>query len=149
MAQENLVVCGKCGGVNRLPSSRNAGGAKCGKCGSKLFSGHAEDVDAQGFDRQVKRSSLPVVVDIWAPWCGPCKMMAPAYEAAANELEPHVRLIKLNSDNEQAVAARLGIRGIPTMILFHGGQEVARTSGAMTAGQIVRWVRDHLPTAAA
>jgi thioredoxin 2 len=125
-----------------------AGDAKCGKCGSRLFSGHPTDVDAQSFDRQVTRSSLPVVVDVWAPWCGPCKMMAPAYEAAANQLEPHVRLIKLNSDNEQAVAARLGIRGIPTMILFHDGQEVARTSGAMTAGQIVRWVRDHLPAAA-
>jgi thioredoxin 2 len=149
MAQENLVVCGKCGGVNRLPPARNAGDAKCGKCGAKLFSGHPEDVDAQTFDRQIKRSSLPVVVDIWAPWCGPCKMMAPAYEAAANELEPHVRLVKLNSDNEQAIASRLGIRGIPTMILFHGGRELARTSGAMTAGQIVSWVRDHLPTAAA
>ncbi|RWP17389.1 thioredoxin TrxC [Mesorhizobium sp.] len=148
MTQEKLVVCGKCGAVNRLPPARDAGDAKCGKCGSRLFSGHPADVDAQSFDRQVTRSSLPVVVDIWAPWCGPCKMMAPAYEAAANELEPHVRLIKLNSDNEQAVAARLGIRGIPTMILFHGGQEVARTSGAMTAGQIVRWVRDHLPAAA-
>jgi thioredoxin 2 len=149
MAQENLVVCSKCGGVNRLPPARNAGDAKCGKCGIKLFSGHPEDVDAQTFDRQVKRSTLPVVVDVWAPWCGPCKMMAPAYEAAATELEPHVRLIKLNSDNEQAVAARLGIRGIPTMILFHGGHEVARTSGAMTAGQIVGWVRGHLPMAAA
>ncbi|RWO33569.1 MULTISPECIES: thioredoxin TrxC [unclassified Mesorhizobium] len=148
MTQEKLVVCGKCGGVNRLPPAGDAGDAKCGKCGSRLFSGHPADVDAQSFDRQVTRSSLPVVVDIWAPWCGPCKMMAPAYEAAANELEPHVRLIKLNSDNEQAVAARLGIRGIPTMILFHGGREVARTSGAMTAGQIVRWVRDHLPAAA-
>ncbi|TIM62102.1 MAG: thiol reductase thioredoxin, partial [Mesorhizobium sp.] len=110
MTQEKLVVCGKCGGVNRLPPARDAGDAKCGKCGSRLFSGHPADVDAQSFDRQVTRSSLPVVVDIWAPWCGPCKMMAPAYEAAANELEPHVRLIKLNSDNEQAVAARLGIR---------------------------------------
>ncbi|AZO01445.1 thioredoxin TrxC [Mesorhizobium sp. M9A.F.Ca.ET.002.03.1.2] len=146
--QENLVVCSKCGGVNRLPPARNAGDAKCGKCGVKLFSGQPEDVDAQTFDRQVKRSSLPVVVDVWAPWCGPCKMMAPAYEAAANELEPHVRLIKLNSDNEQAIASRLGIRGIPTMILFHGGRELARTSGAMTAGQIVRWIRDHMPTAA-
>ncbi|WP_202353841.1 thioredoxin TrxC [Mesorhizobium sp. 113-1-2] len=147
MAQQDLVVCGKCGGVNRLPPVRNAMEAKCGKCGAKLFSGHPDDVDAAAFDHQIARSSLPVVVDIWAPWCGPCKMMAPAYEAAASELEPHVRLIKLNSDNEQAVAARLGIRGIPTMILFHGGH--ARTSGAMTAGQIVRWVRDRLPTVAA
>ena len=149
MAQQNLVVCSKCGGVNRLPPGRNAMEAKCGKCGNRLFSGHPEDVDAAAFDHQIARSSLPVVVDIWAPWCGPCKMMAPAYEAAASDLEPHVRLIKLNSDNEQAVAAKFGIRGIPTMILFHGGREVARTSGAMTAGQIVRWVRDRLPTVAA
>ncbi|AZO41795.1 thioredoxin TrxC [Mesorhizobium sp. M7D.F.Ca.US.005.01.1.1] len=149
MAQQNLVVCSKCGGVNRLPPARNAREAKCGKCGIRLFSGHPEDVDAATFDHQIARSSLPVVVDIWAPWCGPCKMMAPAYEAAANELEPHVRLIKLNSDSEQAIAARLDIRGIPTMILFHGGREIARTSGAMTAGQIVRWVRDRLPTVTA
>ncbi|MCZ8546246.1 thioredoxin TrxC [Mesorhizobium qingshengii] len=149
MAQQNLVVCSKCGGVNRLPPGRDAGQAKCGKCGTRLFSGHPQDVDAEIFDRQITRSSVPVVVDVWAPWCGPCKMMAPAYEAAANELEPLVRLIKLNSDNEQAVATRLGIRGIPTMILFHGGREIARASGAMTASQIVRWVRDRLPTVAA
>ncbi|WP_256754763.1 thioredoxin TrxC [Mesorhizobium sp. Mes31] len=149
MAQQNLVVCSKCGGVNRLPPGRDAGEAKCGKCGTRLFSGHPQDVDAEIFDRQIARSSVPVVVDVWAPWCGPCKMMAPAYEAAANELEPLVRLVKLNSDNEQAVAARLGIRSIPTMILFHGGREIARASGAMSASQIVRWVRDHLPTVAA
>lgn len=149
MEQPNLVVCSRCGGVNRLLPTRNAKGAKCGKCGNRLFSGHPENVDAQVFDRQIMRSSLPVVVDVWAPWCGPCKIMAPAYEAAAGELEPHVCLIKLNSDNEQAVAAKLGIRSIPTMVLFHGGREAARTSGAMTAGQIVRWVRDHLPMASA
>ncbi|PDQ23128.1 thiol reductase thioredoxin [Mesorhizobium sanjuanii] len=149
MALQDLVVCSECGGVNRLPQARNALEAKCGRCGIKLFSGHPQDVNAEIFDRQITRSSLPVVVDIWAPWCGPCKMMAPAYEAAANQLEPHVRLIKLNSDKEQAVSASFGIRGIPTMILFHGGREIARTSGAMTAGQIVRWVRDRLPTVAA
>ncbi|UVC17931.1 thioredoxin TrxC [Mesorhizobium onobrychidis] len=149
MAQQDFVVCSECGGVNRLPQAHNALEAKCGRCGIKLFSGHPQDVNAEIFDRQITRSSLPVVVDIWAPWCGPCQMMAPAYEAAANELEPHVRLIKLNSDKEQAVSAKFGIRGIPTMILFHGGREIARTSGAMTVGQIVRWVRDRLPTVAA
>jgi thioredoxin 2 len=145
---DKLAVCGKCGGVNRLPSTRPAEAGKCGSCGSKLFSGRPEDVDSTIFDQHVARSTLPVLVDVWAPWCGPCRMMAPAYEAAAGELEPDVQLIKLNSDVEQEVAARLGIRGIPTMLLFRNGQEVARTSGAMTTGQIVAWVRDRLTTTA-
>lgn len=146
---ENLVVCAHCGGVNRLPPTRPAGDAKCGRCGVKLFSAHPHDVDGAMLDRQVGRTTLPVLVDVWAPWCGPCLSMAPAYAAAAHQLEPHVVLLKLNSDNEQAVSSRLGIRGIPTMILFHGGGEVARTSGAMSSGQIVKWVRDRLPSIAA
>jgi thioredoxin 2 len=146
---ENLVVCSKCGAINRLPPSRPAAAAKCGNCKTKLFAAHPEDVSGEIFDRQVARTTMPVVVDVWAPWCGPCLAMAPAYEAAAHELEPSVRLIKLNSDAEAAISSRLGIRGIPTMILFHGGKEVARTSGAMSAPQIVRWVRDRLPAQAA
>jgi thioredoxin 2 len=149
MTGERLVVCGKCGGVNRIPPARTATSAKCGKCGAALFTGHPQDVDGAIFDRHVMRSTLPVLVDVWAPWCGPCRMMAPAYEAAAGKLEPDVQLIKLNSDVEQEVAARLAIRGIPTMLLFHGGREIARTSGAMSAGQIVSWVRDRLPFVAA
>jgi thioredoxin 2 len=145
---ESLVVCIKCGVLNRVPPSRPAIEAKCGKCGVKLFAGHPEDVDTETFDRQIARSTIPVLVDVWAPWCGPCLSMAPDYEAAARDLEPHVRLIKLNSDAEQAVAARLGIQGIPTMILFHEGREFARTSGAMSTSQIVRWVRDRLPNVA-
>jgi thioredoxin 2 len=94
--------------------------------------------------KQVARSSVPVVVDVWAPWCGPCRMMAPAFEQAAKELEPKVRFLKLNSDEEQQAAGQLGIRGIPTMILYAGGREVARQSGAMSAGQITGWIRQHL-----
>jgi len=146
---ETLVVCSGCGSLNRLPQARRANDAKCGRCGEKLFAAHPRDVDGATFDRHVARTTLPVLVDIWAPWCGPCKTMAPAFEAAARELEPHVALIKLNSDNEQAISANLGIRSIPTMILFHGGKEVARASGAMSAGQIVSWVRDRLPSVAA
>lgn len=146
---ENLLVCSDCGSVNRLPTDRPPADAKCGRCGLKLFTAHPRDVDGATFDRHVARSALPILVDVWAPWCGPCLTMAPAYEAAARDLEPRVVMIKLNSDKEQVISSRLGIRGIPTLILFHRGSEIARTSGAMSAGQIAAWVRGKLPSAAA
>ena len=141
---EKIIVCSACGAINRLAEGRQPMAAKCGKCDRKLFSAHPADVDGPTFDRHRTRGTLPLLVDVWAPWCGPCRMMAPAYEAAARDLEPEVVLVKLNSDKEQAIAAQLGIRGIPTMILFRHGREVARQSGAMSSGQIVEWAHDRL-----
>jgi thioredoxin 2 len=138
------VVCPHCGAANRVPRDRLGDGPTCGKCKRPIFDGHPVELDAAGFQRQVSASDLPVVVDFWAPWCGPCRMMAPHFEQAARELEPHVRLAKLNTEEEQSVAARLGIRSIPTLILFKDGREVARQSGAMDAGGLVRWVRGAL-----
>lgn len=139
------IVCGKCTATNRMPTDRAASAAKCGKCGTALFAGHPDEVDGPGLDRHVAHNTIPVLVDVWAPWCGPCRAMAPAYAAAARELEPNVRLLKLNSDIEQTVAARLGINSIPTMILFQSGREIGRQSGAMSSNQLVQWVRRLTP----
>ena len=103
-----------------------------------------KEIEDSSFDAEVIKSDKPVVVDFWAPWCGPCKMMAPAFEAAAQQLEPRVRLAKLNTENEQAIAGRFGIRSIPTLALFHNGHEIARQPGAMSAGDIVRWTESNL-----
>ncbi len=134
------IVCTQCDAVNRVDPARGTG--KCGKCGAELFSGHPADLAAVRLEKQIARSDVPVVVDVWAPWCGPCRVMGPEFERAAGLLEPKVRFLKLNSDDNQELASRLGIRGIPTMILFKGGKEAARTSGAMPASQIVRWLAE-------
>lgn len=141
---DDRVVCVACGAINRLPAEKHADAAKCGSCGNPLFAGHPVDVDAQMLERQVAKGTLPVVVDVWAPWCGPCRYMAPEYEKASQAIEPKARFLKLNSDNEQQFSARMGIRGIPTMILFKDGREADRVSGAMTAPQIDRWLRERI-----
>jgi thioredoxin 2 len=135
------LVCPACDAVNRLPGERLAGDPKCGKCHRPLFSGHPTPLDEPRFARHVGRSDLPILVDFWAPWCGPCRTMAPAFEAAAHELEPRVRLVKVNTEEAQGLASRLAIRSIPTLALFRGGAELARTAGAMDARSIVAWAR--------
>ncbi|MHA7969569.1 thioredoxin TrxC [Rhizobium sp. CAU 1783] len=144
MQEDRKIVCPNCSAVNRLVGGRPPAEARCGKCGQPVFQGYPVDTGAAAFEKQVSRSDVPVLVDVWAPWCGPCRMMAPAFAEAAGVLEPDVRLIKLNSESEQETASRLGIRGIPTMLLYRGGREIARVSGAMSARQIIDWTRSQL-----
>jgi thioredoxin 2 len=116
----------------------------CGQCHRALFTGHPITLTATDFNRQTSHSDIPVVVDFWAPWCGPCQVMAPAFEQAAKLLEPHVRLAKVNTEEERALATRFGIVSIPTMIVFRGGRELARQPGALGPQEIVRWIRAHV-----
>jgi thioredoxin 2 len=145
------ILCPQCETANRAPADKLAAGArgKCGRCGAPLFDGHPLALTEAGFDRRIAAEGVPIVVDFWAAWCGPCQAMAPMFERAAQRLEPRVRFAKLDTEAAPAIAARLGIRGIPTMILFRGGREIARQSGAMDASAIERWVTAHLDGRAA
>ena len=144
MSESLHVVCPHCDAVNRVPVGRLGADPKCGQCHRPLYGGSPVPLDEQRFARHVGRSDVPLLVDFWAPWCGPCRMMAPAFEAAARELEPRVRLVKVNTEENQGLAGRLGIRSIPTLALFRGGSEVARTAGAMDTQRIVAWARQGL-----
>ena len=139
MSASHQIVCGQCGKINRLPAERAATKARCGSCHQPIFSGHPIEADELAFDRHLAHNDIPVLVDLWAPWCGPCRAMAPMFERAAQQLEPGVRLLKLNSDKAPAVSSRFGISGIPTLLLMRGGREIARTSGAMDTRNIVAW----------
>jgi thioredoxin 2 len=137
------AVCPHCGAVNRIPAERPAKEAKCGRCHRPLFEGKPVPASADTFERHRTRSDIPIVVDFWAPWCAPCKAMAPAYERAAAELEPDYRLLKVNTEEAPELAERYQIRAIPTMMLFARGNPIAHTAGAMNATGIVNWVRAH------
>ena len=142
-----LVPCTRCSAINRIARTRLADAPVCGRCRHALFVGHPFALGADGFDRHVGADRLPRLVDFWAPWCGPCLQMAPQFEAAARLLEPAVRLAKVDTEAEPALGSRFGIRSIPTLVLFAGGQEIARQAGAVGSAQIVQWVRLHLPRA--
>lgn len=135
------VVCPHCHATNRVPSERLGESPDCGRCHRPLFTGRSVALTAAEFDRHAGNSNIPLLVDFWAPWCGPCRMMAPAFEQAAGQLEPHFRLAKVNTEAEQLLATRYAIRSIPTLAMFTGGKEIARQAGAMGAPDIVRWAR--------
>lgn len=143
MSESKHIICGHCNAVNRVPTIRLVDAPHCGSCHGLLFDGHPVALTAAGFPTHIGRSDIPVVVDFWAPWCGPCKMMAPAFEQAARDLEPEFRLVKVDTEQESALGAKYAIRSIPTLAIFHQGREIARQAGAMSAVDIVRWVRSH------
>jgi thioredoxin 2 len=135
------VTCPKCNATNRLPTDRLGDKPKCGKCKAPIFAGKVQEIKASNVASVINNNELPVLVDCWAPWCGPCKSFAPIFEKAAQELEPKLRFAKLNTEINQQVAARWQIRSIPTLILFKSGKEVARVSGALPLPQLKQWLK--------
>ncbi len=140
MSDSIQVVCGHCDSVVRLPGNRLKDAPRCPKCRFPLFAGKPIELKESNFDRHLNRGDLPVAVDFWAPWCGPCIAMAPFFEATARQLEPGIRFAKLNTQDEPGPAARFNIRSIPTLIVFRAGKEIARHSGAMDVGGLTRWL---------
>ena len=143
MSDSLHIVCPHCDAVNRLARERLADQPVCGKCSKALFTGQPLEVNSERFNKHISRNDIPVLVDFWAEWCGPCKMMAPAYHQAAQRLEPTMRLLKVDTEQAQDLGARYNIRSIPTLALFRGGREVARQPGAMDARGIVAWAKSN------
>lgn len=142
--QKAKLACASCGQTNRLPLARLAEGPKCGVCGKAMVDGRVAELDGPTHDKVTRGDELPVLVDYWAPWCGPCRMMAPEFAKAAQALSPSVRLMKLNTEDYPEISVRAGIRGIPALILYRHGRALARLAGARPAAEIIAFVQDHI-----
>lgn len=145
MAETRIIPCPHCDTLNRVPAEKSASEGKCGRCGKLLFTGQPIALTSARFAAHAKAAGLPLLVDFWAEWCGPCRMMAPAFEAAAREFEPRLRFGKVDSDAEGELAARFNIRSIPTLVLVRDGRETARVSGALQLPDLRRWITAHAP----
>ncbi|MBC8211045.1 MAG: thioredoxin TrxC [Gammaproteobacteria bacterium] len=143
MSDKHHVICASCGSINNVPQSRMADDPKCGKCKQAVMSGKPLELNEAGFQRYLEKSDQPLLVDFWAPWCGPCKMMAPIFTQAATQLEPQFRLIKINTEVEQILAGKMRIQSIPTLAIFKNGKEMIRQPGAMGLNDLLRWARTH------